>query len=441
MIQSNKTSAPNERLAHIFTVFDEAHGASIAADPDAWKGKFRKMAASAFAFYRGSAALFFADVKQENDPFLNEKTSRVWIQGDLHAANFGTYMNSLGNLIFDVNDFDEAYIAPFTWDVKRLAASIYLLGYEKALSDETIVKAIQTMAENYAAQVSEFVNNPSSRSYALTLHNTKGKLHDTMMKARLTTRWGMLEDWTDVVDGDRKYKRDKSATDISAAEKKKVMAAFKQYLKTIPKRKRFEKGDYVIKDIMLKRGMGIGSAGSASYNFLLEGPSEALENDIIIYMKPGQAAAPSLAVNDPEIAKNFLHDGHRTVVSQRALQAHADPWLGWTELDGKGYMVTEASPYTQDIDWSDINKPDDIIETLANLGRAVAKIHCVSDEDSDQSAVPFSAEKAIFDVISGKEKAFSDHLVEFGMRYGKQAREDHAAFFDAFRNGSIPGIG
>ncbi len=439
MSQSNKT-APGERLAHIFKVFHEAHGASISADPDAWRGKFRKMAANAFAFYRGSAALFFADVVKEKDPFLNEKTSRVWIQGDLHAANFGTYMNSLGNLIFDVNDFDEAYIAPFTWDVKRLAASIYLLGYEKALSDADISRAIRAMADGYAAQVEEFVNNPASRSFALTLHNTTGKIHEIMMKARLTTRHTMLDDWTDIVDGDRRYKRDKTATDISEADHKKVMAAFNRYLKTIPKRKKFEKGDYVVKDIMLKRGMGIGSAGSASFNLLLEGPSEALENDIIIYMKPGQVAAPALAVNDPAVKANFLHDGHRTVVSQRALQAHADPWLGWTEIDGVGFMVTEASPYTQDIDWSGINKPDDVVDTLGLLGRAVAKIHCVSDEDSDHTAVPFSAERAIFDAITGKSKDFTDHVEEFGMRYGKQAKADHEAFFDAFRNGKIPGI-
>ena len=113
MIQSNKTSASNERLTHIFKVFDEAHGASIAADPDAWRGKFRKMAASAFAFYRGSAALFFADVKQEKDPFLNEKTSRVWIQGDLHAANFGTYMNSVGQLNFRRERFRRGLYRPF----------------------------------------------------------------------------------------------------------------------------------------------------------------------------------------------------------------------------------------------------------------------------------------------------------------------------------------
>ena len=51
------------------------------------------------------------------DHRADDRTSRVWIHGDLHAENFGTYMNSEGVLVFDVNDFDEAYLGHFTWDL------------------------------------------------------------------------------------------------------------------------------------------------------------------------------------------------------------------------------------------------------------------------------------------------------------------------------------
>jgi len=90
------------------------------------------------------------------DPFLNEKTSRVWIQGDLHAENFGTYLNSEGILVFDVNDFDEAYVGPFTWDMKRFAASLALIGYQKALSDDEIRHVIQVAARGYVKRVKAF---------------------------------------------------------------------------------------------------------------------------------------------------------------------------------------------------------------------------------------------------------------------------------------------
>ena len=129
---------PEERKNFILKSFTDNYANLISSDPGAWRGKFRKMSETPFAFYRGSAALFYADISHDQDPFINEKTGRVWIQGDLHAENFGTYMNGKGVLIFDVNDFDEAYVAPFNWDVKRFCASLALIGYQKALSDAEI---------------------------------------------------------------------------------------------------------------------------------------------------------------------------------------------------------------------------------------------------------------------------------------------------------------
>ena len=76
-----------------------------------------------------------------DDPWVDDATSRVWIQGDLHAENYGTYMDSAGVLVFDVNDFDEAYLGHYTWDLQRMAASLALLGFRKALSDKSIAQA------------------------------------------------------------------------------------------------------------------------------------------------------------------------------------------------------------------------------------------------------------------------------------------------------------
>ena len=77
----------------------------------------------------------------------------------------------------------------------------------------------------------------------------------------------------------------------------------------------------------------------------------------MIYIKQAQTPAVSRHITDPAIRDYFQHEGHRTVISQRALQAHADPWLGWTELDGAGQLVAEVSPYAVDLDWSRHRRP------------------------------------------------------------------------------------
>ncbi len=89
-------------------------------------------------------------------------------------------------------------------------------------------------------------------------------------------------------------------------------------------------------------GPGAGSAapGLPTYNVLIEGFNQALDNDIVLSMKQGNVAAPSRVVDDREVHDYFKHHGHRTAVSQRALQAHADPLLGYTEIDGNGYVVS-----------------------------------------------------------------------------------------------------
>ena len=122
-----------DRESVIVDCLVDAFADLMEADPDAFRTKFRKMAADPFAFYRGSACIFYADVAEREDRWADERTSRVWIQGDLHAENFGTYMDGAGVLIFDVNDFDEAYVGHFTWDLQRFAASIALMCWQKAL--------------------------------------------------------------------------------------------------------------------------------------------------------------------------------------------------------------------------------------------------------------------------------------------------------------------
>jgi uncharacterized protein (DUF2252 family) len=427
-----------DRSQQIVEVLVEAFDDLIEADPRAFRRKFRKMAQDPFSFYRGSACLFYADVAAAEDRYADERTSRVWIQGDLHAENYGTYVNDAGILVFDVNDFDEAYLGHFTWDLKRMAASIALLGFVKALSDETISELIETYAKAYTDQVGTFHHGEHDEEFRLTLDNTDGVLHEVLVDARLKSRWQMLEKLTAVEHHDRQFKDATGVRRLDDDERDEVLAAYESYLETIPDQKRQHSVSYEVKDVVGRVGFGIGSAGLPAYNLLVEGRSQALENDVVLSMKQGNAAAPSRVVDDKRITEYFEHPGHRTAISQRALQAHADPWLGWCELDGKGQVVQELSPYEADLDWDHVSEPDEMTPLLRYLGQATAKIHCVSDAGSAEELVDFETEEAIEAVL---DDDFASELAEFGARYGEQVREDHRLFVDAFRNGAVPGLG
>jgi uncharacterized protein (DUF2252 family) len=127
-------------------------------------------------------------------------------------------------------------------------------------------------------------------------------------------------------------------------------------------------------------------------------------------------------------------------VPLRAHHAHPDPLLGYTEMDGAGYVVAELSPYESDLDWSELTEPDELTEVIEQLGRAVAKVHCVGDADSDQTLVEFQTEDAIAELIDDRDDDFIGDMVEFGLDYAGTVRDDHRHFVEAFREGRIPGV-
>ncbi len=430
----------DERTSYIVDTLVEAFADLMAADPAAFRAKFRKMAADPFAFYRGSDCLFYADVARLEDPWVDERTRRVWIQGDLHAENFGTYMDGAGALVFDVNDFDEAYLGHFTWDVQRLAASVALLGWRKALSDETIDELVGAYATAYLDQVRAFVETESDQDFSLRLATTDGTVHQVLQRAKLRSRVVLLAELTETEGFDRRFRDGPGVRRLEEDEAAEVRAAFDRYLETIPQSKRFRPITYTVKDVVGRSGFGIGSAGLPAYNVLIEGVNEALDNDVVLSMKQGNVAAPSRVVTDERIASHFHHHGHRTVESQRALQAHADPLLGYTELRGVGFVVSELSPYQTDLDWSELTEPAEMAPVLDYLGRATAKVHCVSDSHADDSLVDFQTEDAITETVGDRRREFRDWIVAFAGEYAAVVRDDHRRFVEAFRAGRIPGV-
>ncbi|NES30655.1 DUF2252 domain-containing protein [Micromonospora terminaliae] len=437
------TQSADKRSAFIVDVLTEEFGASMATDPAAFRRKFRKMAASPFAFYRGSASLFYADQRGDfaSDRFLDDRTSRVWIHGDLHAENFGTYMNGSGQLVFNVNDFDEAYVGPFSWDLKRFAASVALLGYAKALSDRVIGELVAGFARSYLAELRAIAAGGDDAIGSITLENADGVLRRVLQQARLNTRVDLLATQTTIDNYERRFSLGDGVYEIDAATREQVCAAFQHYLGTLPTATaRLRPVATNIKDVVLRKGVGIGSAGLPSYNLLLEGHTQALENDVVIYMKQAQVPAVARHIDDERVRSYFRHQGHRTAESQRALQAHADPWLGFTELDGAGQLVAEVSPYAADLDWADVNEPEELAGVLTDLGRAVARMHSVADDESSHDLVDYSTEESIVAVVDGDPEAFVDYLIDFAHTYGIRAREDHQLFVDLFRNGRLPGI-
>jgi uncharacterized protein (DUF2252 family) len=432
------TARTPDRTAVIVEVLRDAFAPLMRADPAAFRAKYRKMAREPHAFYRGTACLFYNDVTTEADDWARHGAERIWIHGDLHVENFGTYLNSDGRLVFDINDFDEAYVGRFTWDLQRFAASLALVAWQKALPEDAIRKLIARYARSYLAQVNHYVASDSDDDFEITLDTAHGPVLIALEEARAMRRADLLDDMTVMQKGIRKFADDATTRRLPREERAEVVAAFRAYLDTIPTSKRFDRElFYDLRDVVGKSGFGIGSAGLPAYNVLVEGYSQALDNDVVLSMKQANIPAVSRFVDTSEVDTYFEHEGHRTSVSQRALQVHTDPLLGHTMIGGVGYVVSEVSPYEVDLDWGEINEPADMRQVVDLLGRATAKIHCASDEDSQQDLVDFDVEAAIAKSLQGRRNEFVQWLCDWGIDYAVRVREDHAMFVDAFREGRV----
>jgi uncharacterized protein (DUF2252 family) len=433
------TKADDRRTQQIIDVLGDAFADLMQADPVAFRTKYRKMAMDPIAFYRGTACLFYADVTGRKDEWVDDRSGSIWIHGDLHAENFGTYMNSDGRLTFDVNDFDEAYLGHYTWDLQRFAASLALTGWRKALPGEEVRRLVGRYLRAYLAQVDAYRRTPDDADdFTLDLGNSEGPVLSLLEQARMRTRVSLLEGITTTATGVRLFRDGGTVRRLGKAERRKVEKAFESYLETIPPSKKVNRElFYDVRDIVGKTGFGIGSAGLPAYNVLVEGFNQSLDNDVVLSMKQANVPAVSRFVDRGKVESYFDNEGHRTVVSQRALQSHTDPMLGWTEIDGVGYVVSELSPYELDLDWGELNEPSDIASVVDQLGRATAKVHCASDEDSDQSLVSFQVEEAVAGCLEGRRKAFVADLTDFAVEYAAQVHRDHQLFVEAFRAGKI----
>ncbi len=264
-------------------------------------------------------------------------------------------------------------------------ASAALVCWSKAISDEHMTRLLAGCVRAYVDQVRFFVDSDRDHLFALRLDTTTGPVHDALLEARLATRVDLLDQLTVVEDYERRFRHGPGIRELEAEERSVAEEAFTRYLETIPEAKRFTGLTYRVKDVVGRSGFGIGSGGLPAYNVLIEGQTQALENDVVLSMKQGNVAAPSRVMDDSRIRGYFHHHGHRTALSQRALQAKADPLLGWTDLKGVGFVVSELSPYEAELDWTVLSEPAEIGRVLEDLGRAAAKIHCVSERTATTS--------------------------------------------------------
>ena len=404
--------------------------------------RYSRMAASAFTFYRGAAALMAHDLGTQDNTGLVAQ-----LAGDAHLANFGGFATAERMMVFDLNDFDETLPGPFEWDVKRLVASFEVAGQHSAFTPAQRSEIVATVADEYRAGMAEFAGMTRldvwyARMQAEDILNRWfGQADDAriasfqkvLAKGRKKTSAGAASRYTTQgPDGDLRVISDppfvEPISELSGMDEATVRSfienVLSEYRKSLPDYLKVLLDGYRVADAG-RKVVGVGSVGTRCWIALLVGRDDPRDDLVLQFKQAGESVLEAVAPGSA-----YGNHGQRVVEGQRLMQASSDMLLGWTtvtSLDGipRDYYVRQMWDWktSPDLDSMDHHA----IRVYARVcGWTLARAHARS---GDRYAIA---------AYLGSGAVFTTAMQKFADAYADQNQRDYEAFLRAIAEGRIP---
>jgi uncharacterized protein (DUF2252 family) len=393
--------------------------------------RYNRMLASPFAFLRGSAAVMASDLST-----LPVSGIRVAACGDMHLANFGVYATAERNLVFSINDFDEVYVGPWEWDLKRLAASatvaVNFLGGDRARSEEVAhlcVGSYRKHIRRYAemGHLEVWYERIDERAILDSLApEARERAKKIMDRARARGHISTLDKLTERAKGRQRFIEDIPliVREIHTARGTPVKVALDRflhaYIDSLSYDHKLLLSRYRIIDVA-RKVVGIGSVGTECWMVLLQGASE--DDPLFLQFKEANQSvlAPYVDLKLP-----FEHQGQRVVVGQRLIQGSPDIFLGWGEVEGVQFYIRQLADMKGG---ATIEHAELLPDYCRVCGWALALAHAKSGD------------AAMIAGYCGKSDALDDAFAKFAISYGRQTEQDHEALVHAKMLGRIKAAG
>ena len=289
--------------------------------------KYRALADNPFSFLRGTCHLFYENLAAQSG--LDEAPA-AWLCGDLHLENLGSYKGENRLVYFDIDDFDEAILAPAHWDLARFLVSVLVAAESLSVRPAEAIALCHCFLDAYAAALREGKARWVERATA------SGMVRDLLRGLRLRARTALLDSRTDCQKGKRRLRLDgRKALPVDATERKKVTDFMASYADT-----QGRSGFFKVLDVA-RRIAGTGSLGVERYVILVRGRGGANGNFLLdLKHAPGSALAPYARMTQPAWAS----EAERVVSVQRRVQAVAPAFLAATLIGERSYVLKELLP-------------------------------------------------------------------------------------------------
>jgi uncharacterized protein (DUF2252 family) len=398
--------------------------------------KYDRMACSPFGFFRGAVPVMAADLA------LGPNTGiYTQICGDAHVRNLGAFAAPDGRLVFDINDFDETLPGPFEWDVKRMAASLILGGREAGAKHGHCRDAAYAFLAHYRANMHSFARMSVLNLAHYMVHRLQSvqPISQILRLAERATPLHNLEALTEPVAGaparGRRTRAQDSAlpprtsatatrifksappilTRVDSPTARQVLDSLHRYAGSLQPERRHFLAQYTPLDVAFKI-VGTGSVGLRDYCIYMQGNGAKDPLFLQIKEETASAYAPYL-----DTRRRPAHQGRRVVEGQRAMQFQSDPFLGWTAIEGRDYLVRQLNDHKAAIDLAEL-KAAALLEYAAVCGETLARSHARAGDPG-----------AIAGYI-GTSTRFDDAIARFAASYADQTERDWEALIRSRRH-------
>ena len=399
-----------------------------------------RMAGSAFAFYRGGAAIMAGDLATTRTSGL-----RAQLCGDAHLVNFGIFDTPERSHVFDINDFDETLPGPWEWDVKRLAASVEVAARDLGLRKAQRVAAVKAAASGYRERMAELAEMSNLEVWharldvgdVLRMIESKG---DEKLAANLEhdVRKGMtrnhLTAFTKLIDnsdGESRFAQhppllvpiDDLLDDRARRRYVGVIREFlDQYRSSLSSQHQHLLDGYRYVHLA-RKVVGVGSVGTRAMVVLMVGLNDA--DPLLLQLKEAKRS-----VLEPYCGPSpYRNRGQRVVEGQRLMQTASDPLLGWYRLRALDDKVHDF--YVRQL-W-DGKASIDVTHLTAGALASYAKV-CGITLARAHARSGFRVSIAAY---LGDTDEFDDAVVDFAASYADVNDQDHAALLAAIESGRL----
>ena len=367
------------------------------------KVKYKRMSESAFRFFRGTCHLFYEDLSKDNS---FSSSPACWITGDLHIENFGSYKGDNGLVYFDVNDFNEAVLAPVTWEIARMTTSIFVafddlqIGHRE--TEEMVSLFLKTYSSILAVGKPRYIEAKIARGIVREfLERVSERTLGELLDGRVFKKGKELKL---CIDGERHLKLE--------SELKDKLRNF------IDDWTRNNHPKYHCLDIAF-RIAGTGSVGVKRYVFLLKN-LEKEKNYLMIDMK--QATPSSLEKFAPAKQPRWLNEGERMVSVQQYMQNVCPALLSFVSFDREPFLIKKLQPSEDRVNFRLLKKREkDISQVIKEMAALAASAHL-------RSAARKGAATPDELMVFGNSDSWQNEIIGFSREYSKRVKGYHYEF-------------